>query len=265
MIVRVNRDVHFDSILTYVSDKPKAEFIGGNVSCDPLKAAYEMESLRRFTLCKNPVFHCSLSLSPQDRPVANTEFASISRDFLKKMELTRNQYCIYRHYDKEHPHVHIICNRIRLDDARRIWHIQFEILNAIKAKSELEKEYGLIEVPLRPRFANPDITKGEREEAERENRLPTKLFVAKAIEEAAKQDGVKAFVKELRKSNIYACPTLSPEGEVFGFRYLYGEHHYTGRQLRCSWGEVAKRINYAPETDDAYIKYLSKKTADMTV
>lgn len=41
--------------------------------------------------------------------------AGIALEYLKKMEITDTQILIVRHYDKEHPHVHVAFNRIAND------------------------------------------------------------------------------------------------------------------------------------------------------
>ena len=62
---------------------------------------------------KNPVGHISLDFSAQDRDKLNSELmVQISREYMKQMGITDTQYIIGRHYDKEHPHLHIVFNRV---------------------------------------------------------------------------------------------------------------------------------------------------------
>ena len=57
--------------------------------------------------------HISLSFSKQDLPRLTDELMiQISREYMEKMGIRDTQYIIGRHYDKEHPHIHIAFNRV---------------------------------------------------------------------------------------------------------------------------------------------------------
>ena len=60
-----------------------------------------------------PVGHISLDFSVQDRAKLNNEFLlKIANDYLNKMGIVNTQFIIARHYDKKHPHIHIVFNRV---------------------------------------------------------------------------------------------------------------------------------------------------------
>lgn len=55
----------------------------------------------------------SLSFSPKDKERLTDEYMTdIANEYLKGMEITVTQYLIVRHNDREHPHCHIVFNRI---------------------------------------------------------------------------------------------------------------------------------------------------------
>lgn len=59
------------------------------------------------------VGHIALSFSKEDAPrLNNTVMAQIAREYMERMGIKDTQYIIGRHFDKEHPHVHIAFNRI---------------------------------------------------------------------------------------------------------------------------------------------------------
>ena len=59
------------------------------------------------------VGHIALSFSKEDAPrLNNTVMAQIAREYMERMGIKNTQYIIGRHFDKEHPHVHIAFNRI---------------------------------------------------------------------------------------------------------------------------------------------------------
>ena len=62
---------------------------------------------------KKPVGHISLDFSAQDKDKLNNELlVKIARDYMNQMGITDTQYLIGRHYDKEHPHIHLVFNRV---------------------------------------------------------------------------------------------------------------------------------------------------------
>lgn len=59
------------------------------------------------------VGHIALSFSKEDEPrLDNASLVRIAREYMEKMGIRNTQYIIGRHFDKEHPHVHIAYNRI---------------------------------------------------------------------------------------------------------------------------------------------------------
>ena len=162
MISKINKGHGFKGVLRYVAGKEGAEFVAGNVSENPKQAAREMGVLRQYSTCKTPVWHCSLSLSPQDRNLSNTEFAELVEKFLQKMGLQNNQYCVWRHSDKAHSHIHIVANRICLSAKHEVWNSWQDVKRAREAKAELEAEFGLQQVAYNPQFGKPEIPRGQQ-------------------------------------------------------------------------------------------------------
>lgn len=62
---------------------------------------------------KKPVAHFVLAFSPHDAPrIDNILLGQFANEYLKKMGYDDNQFVAFRHYDKEHPHIHIVVNRV---------------------------------------------------------------------------------------------------------------------------------------------------------
>ena len=62
---------------------------------------------------KNPVYHISLDFAHEDTPKLTDDLmAEIAREYMKRMGIVNTQYIICRHTDKEHPHLHIVANRV---------------------------------------------------------------------------------------------------------------------------------------------------------
>src|ERR1700753_4019532 len=62
------------------------------------------------------VYHTSLNFSNAEiQSLSNEKLLAIAHDYLEALGYTDNQYFIFRHYDAEHPHLHLLVNRIRFD------------------------------------------------------------------------------------------------------------------------------------------------------
>lgn len=64
----------------------------------------------------DPVGHISLDFHPGDTPKMTDELmAEVAQDYMKQMGLTNTPYIVVRHYDKAHPHCHIVFSRVDYD------------------------------------------------------------------------------------------------------------------------------------------------------
>jgi hypothetical protein len=62
------------------------------------------------------VYHTSLNFPNSDnRRLDNDKMLAIAHDYMEAMGLSNNQYILFRHHDAEHPHLHILANRITFD------------------------------------------------------------------------------------------------------------------------------------------------------
>jgi len=109
------------------------------------------------------VGHIALSFSKEDAPrLNNVVMAQIAREYMERMGIKNTQYIIGRHFDKEHPHVHIAFNRIA-NNGRTISDRNERIRSARICK-ELTKKYNLYfangkERVKQHRLKEPDKTK----------------------------------------------------------------------------------------------------------
>lgn len=65
---------------------------------------------------KEPVGHISLDFHPADKPRMTDELmAEVAQDYMRQMGLVNTPYIVVRHYDKAHPHCHIVFSRVDYD------------------------------------------------------------------------------------------------------------------------------------------------------
>jgi len=60
-----------------------------------------------------PVYHISLSFAQQDADRLTDKYmVQLAEEYMERMGIRDTQYIIVRHSDKEHPHLHIVANRV---------------------------------------------------------------------------------------------------------------------------------------------------------
>ncbi len=57
------------------------------------------------------VFHGILSFYPGEK-IADEKMTEIAKEYLHKIGITDTQFCITKHIDKDHPHLHVIANLV---------------------------------------------------------------------------------------------------------------------------------------------------------
>ena len=146
MIAKIVKGSSFRGVVNYILDKEKDAKI---LFCDGLFAenrdtiamSFEAQSKMNPKVMK-PVGHISLAFHKEDEyRLTDRAMAGIALEYLKEMGITDTQVLIVRHFDKEHPHVHIAFNRIA-NNGRTISDRNERIRSARICK-ELTKKYNL--------------------------------------------------------------------------------------------------------------------------
>lgn len=90
----------------------------------------------------SPMSHIILSFSAKDSgSLTDERMAEIAEEYLRRMRYEDTQYVIFRHQDREHPHCHIIANRV--NNKSKTIKDSNEKLRNIKICRELTRQYGL--------------------------------------------------------------------------------------------------------------------------
>ena len=169
MIAKIIKGSNFKGVVNYILDKEKDARI---LVCDGLFAenreiiagCFEAQARMNPRVTKS-VGHIALAFSKEDEHrLTDRAMAGIALEYLDKMEITDTQILIVRHFDKEHPHVHIAFNRIA-NNGRTISD-RNERIRSTRICKELTRKYGLYfadgkEQVKRHRLKEPDKTKYE--------------------------------------------------------------------------------------------------------
>ena len=169
MMAKITKGSDFKGVVDYILDKGKnAQVVAYDglfmENRETITMSFNAQSQMNDKVAK-PVGHIALSFSKEDEPrLTNRVMAGIALEYMKQMGIKDTQFFIARHFDKEHPHVHIAFNRI--DNNGNTISDKHERLRSTRICKELTLKYGLHmasgkENVKRNRQKEPDRTKYE--------------------------------------------------------------------------------------------------------
>jgi hypothetical protein len=221
-----------------------------------------VETMRRMTIDSDkpikPVFHAMLSLRPGES-LTPAQWRTSVRKYLTDLGFDEtNQYVAVMHQDKDHQHVHIVANRIRLNDEFSMVKDSNERCTSLDSVSEIEDMFRLKKAPSPKETWGAAITHAQLQASIRDGDLPLKhkmiAKIAGAIEHTRAANGdMFDLVRALRQQKVYIHLTLNDDGQPKGISYEFDGKHISGRQLkrsRLTWHKLTTQegISYDPET-----------------
>lgn len=168
MIGKIRKGSGFKGCVNYVLGKEQATLL----HAEGVLAESNRDIIRSFILqagmnpdLKKPVGHIALSYSPVDAPkLTDEKMVQLAQEYMREMKITDTQYIIVRHQDREHPHVHIVFNRIdnngkTISDSNDMYRNE-QVCKKLKEKHGLYFAKGKEQVKQH-RLREPDKTKYE--------------------------------------------------------------------------------------------------------
>lgn len=261
-----------------MSKDPLPGVLQGNETdlSEMIKEFDQVETLRRFAINSDkaikPVFHAMLSLRPGES-LTTSQWRTAVNKYMSDLGFDEsNQFVAVMHQDKDHQHVHIVANRIRLDDTFSMVKDSNERSVSMDSVAEIEDRFGLTKAPRPKDTWGVSITHSELQASIRDDDLPLKhkmiAKIAGAIEAtSAVQGDMFDFVRALRKQKVYLHLTLNDEGQPKGISFEFDGKHISGRQLkrsRLTWHKLTTQegIHYDPETISELQDEIARRDSD---
>lgn len=145
MIAKIVQGRGFRGAINYVMDKKNARLLFAEGVRLKDKASVIQSFITQSKLkpkISKPVAHISLDFSAQDKGrLTDKLMMSVAHGYMERMGYKNTQYIIVRHHDTNHPHVHLVINRID-NNGNRISDKNEKLRNT-KVCMELTKKYGL--------------------------------------------------------------------------------------------------------------------------
>ncbi len=182
--------------------------------------------------------HISLSYSPKDAERMSDEFmVKLALEYMEKMGIKNTQFIISRHLDKEHPHCHIVYNRV--DNDGKCVSDSFEYYRNNEICDEMKKKYGLTY------GLNKDQVKTERLKGRSKTRQEIYLAVQAAKKSA--KDWI-AFQRELAQKGVTVRKKFRRgTTEVDGLSFIKDGQKFKASQVdrdgRCSYDTICKALD----------------------
>lgn len=145
MIGKIVTGKSFGGAVEYVLKKEKARLLDSDgVDISSVRSIIDDLNFQRKTRPEiaKVVGHISLAFHKADAPKLTDEFMTIlAQVYMEHMGIADTQYIVTRHNDTEHPHLHIIYNRVRYD--KKLVPDKHERRRNVKVCKELKMRYGL--------------------------------------------------------------------------------------------------------------------------
>ena len=229
MIGKIKKGSGFKGCVNYVLGKEQAALL----HAEGVLTESNRDIIRSFILqagmnpdLKKPVGHIALSYSPVDAPkLTDGKMVQLAQEYMREMKITDTQYIIVRHQDREHPHVHIVFNRIdnngkTISDRNDMYRNE-QVCKKLKAKHGLyfakDKEH-----VKQCRLREPDRSKYEIYNAVKNEFGKSKNW--QQLQQRLAEKGITIRFKHKGQTN-----------EVQGISFSKGEYTFKGSEIDRSF------------------------------
>lgn len=259
MIAKFKNRVDFSGLVSYANDIKSDEKRGRLLSYQGVcvvsneTIADSFNTQLRRPDCKGkihhigkPVKHVSISFSPEDAHLfpdneeGDRYMAQLVDEWLRGMGITNAQYIVARHFDKAHPHCHLVYSRIALD--RSVISAYNEQLRSADICKKIKLCHGLT-------FGD---TTGEKVNRDRLRPIQQSRFDVKSAAIAAANSSTSwaEFQQALEAQGIEACFSFNrTTGEVRGISFAKGDYRFAGSKLskqKLSYGKLVAKFGELP-------------------
>ena len=239
MIGKITKGSEFAGCVAYVLREDKARLLAAEgVSGTPEEMAeqFELQTLLNDKV-KNTVGHISLSFSPEDGDRLRNDdrlMVKIAYEYMEQMGIRDTQFIIARHTDRNHPHCHIVFNRV--DNNGKTISDKNDRYRNEKVCKALTEKYGLYmadgkEHVNKERLRPHDKAKYDIYEALKQE-LP-KATSWEQLREALHKQGIMTEFKYSRTG-----------GKVEGVKFIKDKHVFSGSKIdrKFSFANIEKRL-----------------------
>ena len=207
-------------------------------------------------------YHTSLNFPPNEN-LGDEQMNIIANEYLNNMGFDQHQYAIFRHFDADHPHLHLLVNRIGYDG--KVVTDSKDYQRSEQVLRRLEKQHGLTEVISSRQAQERAMTKNELEMMKRTDEPSVKMKLQIIIKNALSQKpNAEQFIQQLDAQGINILFNQASTGFVSGISYGYEGMQFKGAHLgnAYKWQAVKNVISYEQERDRTAIYQANVRTSE---
>lgn len=207
-------------------------------------------------------YHTSLNFPPNEN-LSDEQMNLIANEYLTSMGFDQHQFAIFRHFDADHPHLHLLVNRIGYDG--KVVSDSKDYQRSEQVLRRLEKQHGLTEVISSRQAQERAMTKNELEMMKRTDEPSVKMKLQVIIKNVLNQKpSAEQFIQQLEAQGINVMFNQASTGFVSGISYGYEGIQFKGAHLgnAYKWQAVKNTISYEQERDRATIYQANVRTRE---
>ncbi|MBP3254541.1 MAG: relaxase/mobilization nuclease domain-containing protein [Bacteroidales bacterium] len=259
MIGKITKGSEFAGCVSYVLREDKARLLASEgVSGTPEEMAeqFELQTLLNDKV-KNTVGHISLSFSPEDGDRLRNDdrlMVKIAYEYMEKMGIRNTQFIIARHTDRNHPHCHIVFNRV--DNNGKTISDKNDRYRNEKVCKALTEKYGLYMADGKEHVNTERLRPHDRAKYDIYEALKQELPKATSWEqlrEALHKQGIMTEFKYSRTGDkIDGVKFFASEANKF--ERIKGKHVFSGSKIdrKFSFANIEKRLERNKKFKEKY-------------
>lgn len=205
-------------------------------------------------------YHTSLNF-PVYENLSNDAMLKIAHEYLEQNGFTQHQYMIVRHYDADHPHLHVLVNRIGYDGT--VVSDSQDYARSEQVIRGLEQKHGLTKVISSGKAKEKAPTKNELEMMQRTGAPSAKIQLQVILKDLTKQPlTAEQFIKGLESRGVNVLFNQASTGFVSGISYGHAGLLFKGASLgnAYKWSAIKNVIHYEQERDGRAIREANIRT-----
>ena len=249
--------------LNHPDPKLRAELLDSNfTSLDRERIKQEVDLVKSLKPNLNKyVYHTSLNFPKEDR-LDNRRLLNIAHEYLRQSGFTNNQYLIFRHHDADHPHIHLLVNRVSFDGKVVSDSNNYKRSEAILRK--LEIKYGLQRVSDSDKARSRAVKKNELEMVMRTGKPSDKMMLQELMKKLL-NEGYLSITDLITKGEALGINFFfnqATTGRISGVTYFINGFKIRGQALgnQFKWASIIKKVAYEQNRDGKAISDANGRT-----
>jgi hypothetical protein len=243
VIAKMSKGKGFRGALEYDLRQEKGLLLDTNMAGnDPRTLAREFGEVRalRPNLTK-AVCHVSLSIAPGER-LTDDQWRDVAQKYLENMGFKDSQYVATKHTDTEHPHIHILANRVTMSG--EVVSDSHDYKRQEVLMRRLEREFGLSQVAPSKEATRKTLSKGEIEHVLRTGEASARTRLQESVDNAMREKPeLRTFINRLAQDGVGTKLHQASTGRISGISFSLDGVALKGSALgkAYTWNSLQKR------------------------